>query len=230
MGIGLKSLAFYQWGFGKKMPSLKASELFGNKNTPVQFHAQFLVSGGLQPSEAVYLMTLASLLRCSDVFEIGTCSGMTAYNLASNIPGTVHTLDLPAENLSPVLPIEPGDKSFWGTKDEDRHWIGKKGADRIIPLRGDSATFNFFPYYKKMDLVFVDGAHSYEYVKKDSQTALSLIKDDGAIVWHDYAPAWSGVIKALNELSTSINLFHLTGTPFVMHLTAPALAKLHANR
>ena len=67
-----------------------------------------------------------------------------------------------------------------------------------------------------MDFVFVDGSHAYEYVLKDSESALKMIKPGGVILFHDYNTSWPGVTKALNELFTSNprfkNLRHISQT------------------
>ncbi len=66
----------------------------------------------------------------------------------------------------------------------------------ITQLWGDSATFDFSPYYNSMDFVFIDGAHSEHYVKNDTEKALQLIKKSGGIiVWHD--AHLFGVVKFL---------------------------------
>ena len=48
-------------------------------------------------------------------------------------------------------------------------------------------TFDFADYYGKYDMVFIDGDHHYDSVKKDTETAFKLLKDNRSIiVWHDY--------------------------------------------
>src|SRR5690606_31227343 len=57
----------------------------------------------------------------------------------------------------------------------------------IRHLHGDSREFDFRPYHKSQDLVFVDGDHHYDSVVADTQTAFKLLRDDRSmIVWHDY--------------------------------------------
>lgn len=69
---------------------------------------------------------------------------------------------------------------------------------RITQLYGDSAIFDFSPYAGSIDLIFVDGAHSFEYVMKDTASACRMLTDRGVILWHDYS-AWPGVTEALNR-------------------------------
>lgn len=51
----------------------------------------------------------------------------------------------------------------------------------------------------KVDLVYIDGLHTYEQVKKDIENYLPLINDGGFICGHDYHPVWQGVVNAIHE-------------------------------
>jgi predicted O-methyltransferase YrrM len=74
--------------------------------------------------------------------------------------------------------------------------------NRIHQLYGDSATFDLSPYYGAIDLIFIDGSHSEEYVKNDTLQSLKMLKNgSGVIIWHDYD--MRGVAKAINELCRS---------------------------
>jgi polyphosphate kinase len=65
-----------------------------------------------------------------------------------------------------------------------------------------------------MDFIFVDGCHTYEYVKNDSERAFKMRSKRGIIVWHDYSSWWPEVMKYLNELSREKNIFAIRGTSF----------------
>jgi hypothetical protein len=87
---------------------------------------------------------------------------------------------------------------------------------RIVSLYGDSGSFDYSPYEGKMDLVFIDASHTFEYVVNDSLQALRLLRErGGAILWHDYG-RWDGVTSALHELkrrrSEFVNLVQVGAT------------------
>jgi predicted O-methyltransferase YrrM len=67
--------------------------------------------------------------------------------------------------------------------------IRKTSDDAVINFRG-----------RGVDLVYIDGIHTYEQVKKDIQNYLPHIKIGGFISGHDYHPHWSGVVKAVDEV------------------------------
>jgi 23S rRNA U2552 (ribose-2'-O)-methylase RlmE/FtsJ len=52
----------------------------------------------------------------------------------------------------------------------------------------------------KYDLVYIDGAHDYNNVKKDILNFLPKVKIGGYITGHDYNTADYGVIQAVNEI------------------------------
>jgi predicted O-methyltransferase YrrM len=156
------------------------------------------VSGNTSSLEQLVLLSIAKQRNCKRVFEIGTFDGKTTANLAANLNGAeIFTIDLPAERVrSAGLPISRHDMTFI-MKDQ----IGEKfsRSQRIVQLHGDTAKFDFSPWYGSCDFVFVDACHEYEYVLNDSEVALKLLAPNGAILWHDYS-TWIGVTRALNDL------------------------------
>jgi predicted O-methyltransferase YrrM len=162
------------------------------------------------PSYAVDLVSLCLLCRAleptpSKIFEIGTSVGTTALHFAMNAPDArVFTLDLPAgETQSPVLRTTAMDEAhIRGRRGIGRYvFEGRPEADRIECLYGDSATFDFAPYEGAIDLFFIDGAHSYEYVRSDTLNALRCCRPGGIIVWHDFGrQGVNGVTRWVHEL------------------------------
>jgi len=49
-------------------------------------------------------------------------------------------------------------------------------------------------------LIFVDGDHTYEGVKKDIELYLPMLGEDGVIAFHDFNQTFQGVFKAVTEL------------------------------
>ena len=83
-------------------------------------------------------------------------------------------------------------------------------------MYGDSATFDWSPHAGRAGIVFVDGSHAYDYARKDSETALRLVRPGGVVLWHDYG-VWSGVTQALEELEAArgLGLVNIAGTSLV---------------
>ena len=144
--------------------------------------------------------------KAKTIFEIGTFDGRTTLNMAVNIgsEGRIYTLDLPAKEVDQTaLPLCPGDRLHIQKPASGNRFLYRKERTKIEQFFGDSGSFDFRPYFGKFDLVFVDGSHSYSYVKNDSEIALRLLKTGkGCILWHDYG-VFEGVTRGLNDLFVS---------------------------
>jgi predicted O-methyltransferase YrrM len=171
------------------------------------------------------LSVIAALVRQNapkTIFEIGTFDGRTTLNMAVNAApeARLFTLDLPREQVdSTKLHVTTGDRVFIDKPKSGARFAGTDAAKGIRQLYGDSADFDFSPYFGTINLVFVDGSHAYDYVLNDTKIALKLLRDGhGVILWHDYA-AWVGVTKALNELyqhnPTLATMRNIKGTTLV---------------
>lgn len=55
-------------------------------------------------------------------------------------------------------------------------------------------------FIPKVDFVYIDANHDYEYVLSDIKNSKGLIKDGGYLGGHDYNWQTPGVIKAVNEV------------------------------
>lgn len=137
------------------------------------------------------LLSICALLKdnmVSTVFEIGTFDGRSTRAMAMNLlpSGKIFTLNLPPETNESILNTSDVDVALASKVTSGERFLNTIEADCIKQLWGDSATFNFEPYYGKMDMVFIDGAHSKEYAASDTKSALRMIKKTGGIiVWHD---------------------------------------------
>lgn len=161
------------------------------------------VDGNVSERELVTICRLVRDCAPVELFELGTFDGRTTINLATNSPSTarVHTLDLPRESLgSSAAPIHAHEVRYANKAKSGARYKGADVEAKIEQLYGDSGTFDFSPYYDRMDFVFVDASHAYEYVVNDSLHAIRMLRSGhGIILWHDYS-RWDGVTRALNEL------------------------------
>lgn len=209
------------------LPQRNVFELFPDHDSvSVQF-------GGLRPSslsgdtwfhpiasytaDLVALCQLCQLLQPRRVFEIGTLRGYTTLHLALNTPpdARVFTLDLP--------PDRPAVPALQTTIVDDRHirvhgaveryfFDDTAAAGKISRLYGDSATFDYAPYAGTVDLFFIDGAHSYEYVRSDTLNALRCCHPGSVIAWHDFGRfGVNGVTRWLREFSRNHAVYCVPG-------------------
>lgn len=58
----------------------------------------------------------------------------------------------------------------------------------------------------KIDVIYIDGNHSYESVKNDLEFSYNIVRRNGFICGHDYSKAFDGVVHAVNEFIIKHNL------------------------
>ena len=179
------------------IPSVPASDLFAEP-LEVRLIDVDQREGNTTLGEQVLIIALARSRRVRRVFEFGTFDGKTSANLAANLgpEAEIVTIDLQAAQVGATrLPMGAKDLKF-----ARKERVGGKssGCANVVQVYGDTAQFDFSPWYGTRDLVFVDACHEYEYVRNDTEIAFRLSRLGGLIVWHDYG-IWVGVTRALND-------------------------------
>ena len=75
--------------------------------------------------------------------------------------------------------------------------------------------FNEEKFKNQMDLIFIDGGHTYSIVKNDTEKAFKMLNSNGIILWHDYVPGKKSakdVVKYIDEISKKRSLQHIKNT------------------
>ena len=136
------------------------------------------LEGGSMVTDLALLRGLARTFDNGSYFEIGTWRGESAANVA-NEGMKVTTLNLSADEIRQL-----GYEEVYINEQDSL----SKNLENVLHIKGNSLNFDFSPYHGMFDLIFVDGDHHFEAVKKDTQAVLPLLKnEDSVIVWHDYA-------------------------------------------
>jgi predicted O-methyltransferase YrrM len=134
-------------------------------------------------SELLQLAALVAGCRPRHVLEIGTCNGgsLLIFARLADPEATLITIDFPGgrfgdegQMLRPwVIPRlkEPGQKLHFLRLDS--HLAATR--DRVAGILGG----------EKLDLLFIDGDHSYEGVKQDFEMYSPFVKEGGIVAFHD---------------------------------------------
>jgi len=97
-------------------------------------------------------------------------------------------------------------------------WAECKGINNIVCINANSQTMDL-NLFKDIGMVFIDGDHTYEGVKKDYENSRKLIKE-GVIIFHDYKPdtnyIWNEVAKFVDELSIVEDIIIYSDTMLAM--------------
>ena len=135
------------------------------------------LEGGSLPTDYLLLKILCEKFDECSYFEIGTWRGESAANV-SEIAKEVVTFNLSEQQLR---------ESNCDEQYIKLHGFFSKGNKKIKHIEGDSLKYDFSTLKKKFDVIFIDGDHHIDSVKKDSKTCFSLRKNKKSIiVWHDY--------------------------------------------
>jgi len=199
----------------RSFPHIDFLEIAG-RSVRLSFQTFPGIGASISLIEAAALSALIHKINARRIFEFGTYKGVSTTQLALNLPqdGMVFSLDLPEDHPAFSLDIP---------KVAEQQIAAEKGKGILIPqdlggkvafLRADSAKFDTTPYRGFMDLIFVDGAHSYEYVKNDTVKGLEMLRPGGIIAWHDCTPSHPDVVHYLRSLTPLPTLVHATTLAF----------------
>jgi hypothetical protein len=165
--------------------------------------------------DLINLCLVCQIAKPKVVFEIGTLRGYTALHFALNTPdeSRIFTLDLPADQRGVLNTTTIDNAHVEAHNTISRYiWESVTEADKITPEFGDSATFDFSPWHGGCDFFFIDGAHSYEYVRSDTLNAMECCHTGSVIAWHDYGRLGvNGVARWLNELARNEEIYVVPG-------------------
>jgi len=178
------------------------------------------VVGMTSDQEAWIISSLSKISK--NIFEFGTCSGKTTYlmGLNSNVDTKITSITLSKNNVSDVSKKkEDNDVSFRNIINESIYskflFSGEEVENKIKVIFQNSLEFNHQEYIGKMDLIFIDGGHTYSVVKNDSEKSFDMLSKNGIILWHDYVPGKQSakdVVKYIHEISKNKKIFSINGT------------------
>ncbi|MBI9086131.1 MAG: class I SAM-dependent methyltransferase [Desulfobacterales bacterium] len=194
----------------------------GVSDLPVDMAGHVPEYGGMPPEELRILCAVIRACQPQTIFEIGTFKGGTTLRMAANSQAKIHTLDLPPKGHRDHRAPEMNDPELDVYPDMPGiRFRGSPHARRIEQVLADSRTFDYSPYFGKMDLVFVDACHHHDFVIRDSMNAFKMRAPGGTIIWHDYADYAPGVMRALETVHSRFPLVHIAGTSLAVYMENP---------
>jgi hypothetical protein len=159
--------------------------------------------GALPATDLFALLTLLKEWKPEIVLEIGTFNGATTCAIALNSPNAiVHTVDLPID-------FDPLKDQAGGIPMDDLHLIHAREVgsayktapevNNVVQHFADSATWDFAPAMGA-SFFFIDGSHTYEYAKNDTEKCVAIGAARSRILLHDCDERHIGVLRYVNEL------------------------------
>jgi hypothetical protein len=183
------------------IPVKPVTELLGGHSPEIHLLVQPHEDGMANLADATVLLAILAATKPREILEIGTFMGHTTRRMAANAEGAIiHTIDLPED-------FSAGEEKNLPPKDDfhlitrrivGREFRGLACEKQIIQHFGDSATFDFSAFGHPT-FFLIDGSHTYEYCKLDSEKCLALCPKGGTFLWHDCDRWHPGVLKFIHE-------------------------------
>jgi hypothetical protein len=150
-------------------------------------------------SPNVYKMLVENCRDDGKIVELGAWKGRSSAFLV-----------VEAYNKSPKIEVHIvdtwGGNPFDGSEDQSTDAYSKFISNMSLLARPYQAyrmtTNEAVGFFKdeSLDAVFIDADHSYEAVKMDIKNWMPKVRKGGILAGHDYSSAWSGVIRAVDEI------------------------------
>lgn len=166
------------------------------------------------------LANIVSAIKPRRVLEIGTYRGVGTLTMALNAPDAeIYTVDLPDQSEESIKTLERADKEFarFARGTVGVAYEGHPSEARVHSIRADSRTMDASEFCSDIDFCLIDGGHSYECVRADTENALKVLCPGGVIVWDDYN-WWSmdGVVKYLRQQLGRLDLRRIAENQYVV--------------
>lgn len=137
--------------------------------------------------------------------EIGSWTGRSACFLGGemiklNKQFKIECIDLWPDDIN-TLPFNTNIKDRFVNGELYKIFLSntKPFEQNISHKRSSSYDASFYYENNSIDILFIDGNHSYDGVKSDIENYIKKIKKNGIISGHDYSSKWPGVVRAVNE-------------------------------
>lgn len=139
----------------------------------------------------VFLNEYISKNKCKKIMEVGVADGENARTMVSVAIG----------NFLPEEVEYYGVDVFEGNRMQQVKKKLEETGCKFTLFKGDSVETlpNEVKTLPKMDLIFIDGGHSYEIAKSDWENSRFLMHNETAVFFHNYD--FSGVKKVVDHIS-----------------------------
>jgi hypothetical protein len=156
----------------------------------------------LPTEQAMALLSILVAEAPKEVLEIGTYMGHTARQMAENVPtATIHTVDLP-EDFSAMddreQTIPKDDFHLINRRVVGREFTSRPYAGRIVQHFADTANWDF-QQVGRPSFIFIDGSHTYEHCRSDSEKCYAVADEKCVFLWHDCDEVHPGVVQYIRE-------------------------------
>jgi len=141
-------------------------------------HVPMTIEWNKKPNRKYFLRHLIEEYNFTTMAEVGVRDGRTTFYLLDNCPNLI------------IYGIDLSISGFYNKQ------IKEKYKDRLVPIQGNSSLV--VDQIPNVDLVFIDGDHSYNGCSADIRAYRSKVKSNGLLSGHDID--FPGVNQAVTQL------------------------------
>jgi hypothetical protein len=158
----------------------------------------------LTPAHEVKYLCWLARQAAGNVVEIGCNMGLTTRDLAVTNPDTiVYAVDYFGEDF-PLATEQRGERPS-----PQNFCLYARNLPNVVCIHQLSARLNYRAL-RNVKLIFIDGDHSFEGVRADTEAALAFLRTAGGgwLAWHDYyegGPDWVGVRRYVDSLELDVS-------------------------
>jgi predicted O-methyltransferase YrrM len=194
-------------GLKDGLPTIDLLDLLPGLNETIRDYT--FLDGTSRVTDIIMLKSLAKKFDHCQYLEIGSFRGESLVNVA----------EVAKECVS--VSLSDGEMKELGLEKHIRlQRFFSKDLKNVLHIHHNSLTYDFSQLNKKFDMIFIDGDHSYGAVKKDTENAFKLLRDDQSIiVWHDYGHSYN--LENWNTIAAMIDgapedkrqkIYHISNT------------------
>ena len=173
------------------------------------------------------LISLVNENECKRIAEIGVLSGSTSRRLLTNCKSIqmLYMID-PWLTYEEIGQTDTTDKRLleytkdkWDSIFENAKKVAINFPERTRIERATSYDTSFIVSDISLDMIIIDGDHSYRSVRLDIIRWLGKIKDGGILSGHDYSGGWQSVVDSVNDTIGKDNITRLGSGYWYIQIT-----------
>lgn len=179
-------IEFANWSYGGNIEAILSKRSIADVSSLTLSHKAVMLGALQKPKELELLFAFLYGVDLKNILEIGTARGGTLWALCqiASKKANIISLDMPGGQYGAMDYIE-------GKEDLERLKDFASPEQKMHIIRQNSHSDSTFRKVKKilnqskLDLLFIDGDHTYSGVKADWEMYSPLVREAGFIVFHD---------------------------------------------
>lgn len=177
--------------YGKEIKEISLENLLKKHGKEISLTELTFITNGSGLLDYLFLRLLATEFKVKNYLEIGSFIG-ESISVLSDVVEKCYSISLPEDDFS----------SFFESINMDNFSsFLLKNKENVIKFREDSQKFDYGKIEEDIDMVFIDGDHSYKGVFIDTRNIFTHVDLTNCIVvWHDFKTAGKYRLPVINAV------------------------------